>query len=264
MARVNVETRALAEQRFIDLTEELGEGRNWAIGLLVIFWHDSQERGIWSGTREEIQKLIPVNKMSRMAIFDLLLEHEYISELDSNDNQFVIRGNKKHIDALEERKEAAAEGGRAKARNINKNKERLALGSGSLAPAKSALPNSIQFNSIQSNTIHKDISKKPAARKRAEFDLESLYKKYPRKIGKQQGFKKADKDVTCQTTYEALEKAIDHFAEFHRDKGTEEQYIPHFSTFMTSWRDWLDPETGTATVSAGGIDWSKIKLGEKT
>jgi hypothetical protein len=28
--------------------------------------------------------------------------------------------------------------------------------------------------------------------------------------------------------------------------ATEPRYIKHFSSFMTCWKDWADPETGTA------------------
>lgn len=169
MARVNVETRALGEHRFATLAEDLSMARYQAIGMLVIFWHDSQERGVWRGSKERIMKFIPLQKSERSECFDALLENEYITRFEgSEEDEFVIHGNRKHIEALEERKEAAAEGGRAKARKINQNKESLAHGRDPLPPAKSPLPNSIQSstkqsNAVQSNSIQKRKERAPSA-----------------------------------------------------------------------------------------------------
>jgi hypothetical protein len=82
------------------------------------------------------------------------------------------------------------------------------------------------------------------------FNFEPLYKKYPRKMGKTQGMKKAKATVKTEADYIALSKAIDRFNQYHQKKGTEADFIPHFSTFMTSWRDWLEEDTGTAQSSA--------------
>lgn len=91
---------------------------------------------------------------------------------------------------------------------------------------------------------------------RVRFDFESLYQKYPHKVGKQKGLKKCEKEIQSQDDYDGLARAIDRFAEYHQGKGTEAKYISHFSTFMSEWKDWLDPTTGTAEVGTGyrGID----------
>jgi len=82
----------------------------------------------------------------------------------------------------------------------------------------------------------------------SKFDFESLYKKYPRKIGKSQGLTKCKRLVKTEMDFILLEKAILRFCEHHTAQGTEPQFIPYFSTFINNWRDWLDPETGSATV----------------
>lgn len=82
-----------------------------------------------------------------------------------------------------------------------------------------------------------------------KFDLERLYQLYPRKIGKTVGMKKAVRDVKSEQDYADLEAAIRRFTAHLRASGTEPQYIPYFQTFMTSWRDWLDPETGQVKLS---------------
>jgi len=83
-----------------------------------------------------------------------------------------------------------------------------------------------------------------AKKPREEFDLKSLYEKYPRKLGKAKGLAKASRDVKTEADFQALAVAITRFVEFHKKAGTEEKFIPHFSTFMSAWRDWTEPETG--------------------
>lgn len=103
---------------------------------------------------------------------------------------------------------------------------------------------------------------KEEEKEKQNFDssFEILYQRYPRKIGKAEGIKRCKRDVKNQADFDALELAISHFVAYHRGKQTEEQYIPHFSTFMSSWRDWCDPETGKGESFSGssGIDWSKV------
>lgn len=76
------------------------------------------------------------------------------------------------------------------------------------------------------------------------FDFESLYKQYPRKMGKDTGIKKCKTQIKTEIDYNNLKKAIDKFNRYHSSKGTDEQFIPYFGTFMNSWRSWLDDETG--------------------
>lgn len=76
-----------------------------------------------------------------------------------------------------------------------------------------------------------------------KFDFEQIYKLYPRKLGKAKGLKLCAK-IKSLAEFQELEKAVLRFIQYHQRKNTEIVYIPHFSTFMSSWRDWLDPSTG--------------------
>lgn len=80
------------------------------------------------------------------------------------------------------------------------------------------------------------------------FDFDSVYKTYPRKEGKAKGLALARTQIKTEADYQALARAIERYSKHVQDSGTEPKYIKHFSTFMGSWRDWLDPETGTATA----------------
>lgn len=150
MGRVNVETRALAETRFIHLAEDLDDGgRVGAIGLLVIFWHDTQERGLVEGTREEIQKLIPYRTdEAKRTTFELLVRHDYVKQIG---DRYEISGNRKQVDAFSHLKKIARIGG-VKSGKARRKQAHRTDASKIEPPASSREDNSIQFNSIQSNT----------------------------------------------------------------------------------------------------------------
>ena len=71
--------------------------------------------------------------------------------------------------------------------------------------------------------------------------IEALYEIYPRKRGKTPGIKKLASEIKTQDDLMLLETAIKNYAEEMR--GTDREFILHFSTFAGQWRDWLDPRT---------------------
>ena len=109
MARVNVEGRALAEGRFFTLAEDLEMHRAEAIGMLVIFWFESQERRVYKGTKDELLKFIPYRGDKALRVFDAMLANDYLSK--ASDGTITIRGNKKHVDALIAMEEGGRQGG---------------------------------------------------------------------------------------------------------------------------------------------------------
>ena len=80
------------------------------------------------------------------------------------------------------------------------------------------------------------------------FDFEALYKKYPRKLGKKAGIDKCGDVITTKEQYEKLSLAIDSFVKHHTKKQTKEEFIPYFSTFMSDWEMWLEPDTGSVKL----------------
>ena len=111
----------------------------------------------------------------------------------------------------------------------------------------------------------KDKDKEKVLRGSAEGECAEVYSRYPRKEGKSDGLKRLGKDRKAGSTIEQMLEAVNRFVAHHKSLGTEKQYLPHFSTWTSSWRDWLDPETGKSESFAqtGGIDWDAIK-GELT
>ncbi len=76
-----------------------------------------------------------------------------------------------------------------------------------------------------------------------DFDL--IYKKYPRKEGKGPGMQLAKKEISTMEDFDLLNTAVERYRDHCQKMSTEAKFIKHFGTFMRSWRDWLDPETGT-------------------
>lgn len=72
------------------------------------------------------------------------------------------------------------------------------------------------------------------------FDFEKIYQKYPRKEGKQKGIKTCQGQINTEETYQELIKAVDNYCAYCQKNAIERRYTKQFSTFMSSWRDWLE------------------------
>lgn len=72
-----------------------------------------------------------------------------------------------------------------------------------------------------------------------DADLEAAYQAYPRKEGKSDGMKRLKAQVKTRADLEALKRAIANYVEQQRLDGNT-QYLKHFSTFTSEWRDWVD------------------------
>lgn len=81
---------------------------------------------------------------------------------------------------------------------------------------------------------------------RRAFDFELLYKEYPRKEGKHQGMLTCRAQIKTEEDFLLLKQAITRYSEHVKKTAQELRFVKHFSTFMSSWRDWLEPDTGTA------------------
>ena len=88
-----------------------------------------------------------------------------------------------------------------------------------------------------------------------DFDFDFIYKKYPRKIGRKKGLVVFKNQIKSKKDYDALSLAVDRYLEYCRKEKIEPKFIKHFSTFMNSWSDWVDPETGTSDQFADNRTW---------
>lgn len=76
-------------------------------------------------------------------------------------------------------------------------------------------------------------------------EIEKIYLElYPLKEGKQKGIETLSKSVKTPEDLERLKYAIGKYKASIKDP----KYIKHFSTFATSWTDWLDESAGQADL----------------
>lgn len=77
---------------------------------------------------------------------------------------------------------------------------------------------------------------------KVKFDFESIYKEYPRKEGKTAGIRWLQSHVKTQKAYEDLTLAVDRYRRHCAAARTESQFIPHFSTWVKRYPDWVTDE----------------------
>lgn len=90
-------------------------------------------------------------------------------------------------------------------------------------------------------------------------DIELLYAKYPRKEGKTKGMQKLQKQIKTKQDLADLAKAIDVYSKL--SAGKEKQFIKHFATFASCWKDYL--QEGIES-DAGVVDENEILLSKFT
>lgn len=91
-------------------------------------------------------------------------------------------------------------------------------------------------------------------------NLDAIYKIYPRKEGKAAGIKKLAAEIKTPELEAQCLRAAEKFAEKHRQLGTETKFIPHFKTWVSSWRDVLDEDYGNATNQPANVTGMSFDL----
>lgn len=74
----------------------------------------------------------------------------------------------------------------------------------------------------------------------ASLDFDALYAAYPRKVGKARGMALCRSRIKSPKQYELLKRAVHNYA--RHVAGKDAEYIKHFSSFMASWTDYIEPE----------------------
>jgi len=98
--------------------------------------------------------------------------------------------------------------------------------------------------------------------KNRKFDFENHYQLYPRKAGKTKGLTICQREIKTEQDFENLRKAILNYKQICETNKTEKQFIKHFSTFMGSWRDYLDADVDSTNVKTG-TDWDFVFTGKR-
>ncbi len=183
MARTNIEETAWS--KFHKIGQNLKVEPLLIAGRFAAMWHESQDEQVESASGDQIAFWMGLGSYSeakdlihmgvRCCLFEAL-----------PDDHFTIVGNKKHIEAHQQRRGAAAAGGRATKNlhlKLNEQREAECLaepGPYGLAPGlahEGRMASPIQFNSIQykeeeEKKIHSAVVVSPPPRKRKQQPVE--------------------------------------------------------------------------------------------
>jgi hypothetical protein len=125
-------------------------------------------------------------------------------------------------------------------KSSNAAKERWARDTTALpTPNAQAMPSESESKHSKTDTEETLVASPPATLK-VQFDFVSVYAAYPRKEGRTRGIARLRSQVRTPEAFDDLKQAVANFAEKHRVEGTEAKFIPHFSTWVSTWRDYID------------------------
>ena len=80
-------------------------------------------------------------------------------------------------------------------------------------------------------------------------DFEAIYLDYPRKVGREKGIQKCLREIETFEKLEEFKIAVHNYSKSIKIKQTKHDYIKHFSTFVNSWKDWVNPDPKELSVS---------------
>ncbi len=85
-----------------------------------------------------------------------------------------------------------------------------------------------------------------SARRISVEKAEQIYQTYPKKKGKGEGIKKLR--LLTEDRLPDLRQAMSRFLQNVKKEKPEDKHIPYFSTWMSSWTDWLDADAGKVVL----------------
>lgn len=95
-----------------------------------------------------------------------------------------------------------------------------------------------------------------------KLDFESLYEKYPLKVGKGKGLAACERDIRSPEDYALLSAAIDRYCNWLKEPGFRPA-PKHFSTFMNCWRDYTHDDFGKQEITPQPLGTAKYAPPEK-
>lgn len=246
MARINIEDALFFDMRFRGLVRLLGSEK-LAIGEIIIFWRLAQEQ--FKHGRLISEEMFSLNDCS---------EHLITCDLaEKTDDGIRAKGDLKHFGWLIERQNAGRLGGSvhstakaqaAKIREQNKRNQSTKLNDyagkpqASTSKHKPPTPTQSPTPTPKNNTYAHSNENAPlkVVPKIAQGELERVYVLYPRKIGKSVGMSRLKGSVKTKEDLELLEKAVNNYATYCSTQQIEPRFVKHFSTFASTWRDWVE------------------------
>jgi len=259
MSRVNVDVEAFTDIRFKLLGKQIGASENEVLGCMTrVWWHctDKQTHFI---TQEIFEAIVSTERF-----FDAALNVDLLRRAQ---DKIYVCGTRGRIEWLGTLRRNAKKGGQAFKRkmkpkhDVKETEEQRPHGlpggpldgqaeMGSLGGPPAPAPAPILNNTYTSNHRRKKKSKNLYPE-----EFETIYKSYPRREGKTQGFRVYEKEISSLDDLKQLTAAISNYR--LAKAGTEHKYLLHFKTFMNQWRDWLEvtsPPDGTPPPRERTVD----------
>lgn len=81
---------------------------------------------------------------------------------------------------------------------------------------------------------------------KTEYDFESLYKIYPRHIGKKLGHRRLRSLIKTNEEFEMFRAAVLNYKRLCELEKREPRYIKHWSSFVNCWEDYVTEEKPAA------------------
>lgn len=247
MARINIEDDLYKDRRFIKLIAKLGS-LEAALGSLILAWSLGQKH--WKKDRSRIPK-------SEWDAQELKSEIIEVGLAKIIEGSVHVCGAESQFDWLLQRVEAGRKGGLKSGKTRRSDINNLAA---SGAKREQAVGKQTEASSLLFSTPL--FSKEINTYAQTDVRASELYSLYPKKIGKKAGFSRLRTILKNPDNFDRIKMAIANYKAKLSKDGTEPKYIKQFDTFLSTWEDWLDPQTGTSEqFNAGGLsreDWDEI------
>ena len=91
----------------------------------------------------------------------------------------------------------------------------------------------------EQDITEQDITKHNKTPSKTSFD--EVYELYPRKIGKKAGEEKYKKSIKTTDQVSQILMAVKNYSNHCKKSKSDAKYIKHFSTWMNTWEDWIEP-----------------------
>lgn len=240
MASVSIEFAAFLDPRFKILASLSGQSRFDAIGRMAAVWVYCIEKS------EAVLPQALIDVVAEIPGYACWIIESGLGEV-VEDGSVRIRGTEGRIEWL------------AKARARQKNataaakEKRLSNSSPRSVPILSpksepTLESSSASTSASASTIKTNTLVRRKRRTEYTPEFETLYDQYPRKEGKRAGF-----DVFLKLTdgeRHRLGVAIRNYSEQCRREGRDVQHIKMFSSFMSTWEDYVNSSSQSASSAS--------------
>ena len=243
---IRVETSAFSDIRFIILGKRLGTTKWDARGRMEDLWEACTQRETYYLSEETI---IAITECDRFPSW--VIDPE-INLAEKTEHGYYIKGVRGRIEWLTTQRNNGRKGGRPK-KNINNRRV--------ISEKTHGLANSKPTENLTSTTT---ITSTPTVTTKnkyiSDFDFEGVYERYPRKEGKSEGLKKCRSQIKTPQDFEDLKKSVFRYAEQCIRERREPKFIKQFSSFMTSWRDWIgEPQRTEQPRNSTGLTPEKSR-----